>query len=132
MAKILVVEDDRALNNVLCDKLRRTGHTVITAFDGADGYKSAMDSKPDLILLDVLMPKSDGFTMLAKLRLDEWGHVVPVIVLTNVNVDSAIGQIAQTEPSFFINKTSNLEDVEEKINLLLAKAQPETDSPSFI
>lgn len=82
--KILVVEDDNSLLNVLRDKLAKEGFEVIRTQNGEEGLAAAFSGHPDLILLDILMPKMDGIAMLKQLRQDEWGKTVPVILLTNV------------------------------------------------
>lgn len=90
--KILVieaVEDNAPLRKALHDKFSLEGFSVIDAKDGEEGLTVAMSEHPDLILLDILMPKMDGLTMMKKLRQgDEWGKHVPIIVLTNHSADS--------------------------------------------
>ena len=68
MAKILVVEDDPAMATGLRDNLQFDGHQVETAADGEEGYKTALKYKPDLILLDIMLPKMDGFQVCRRLR----------------------------------------------------------------
>lgn len=81
---ILVVEDEASLRKVLSDKLKHVGFKVEQAADGVEGLKKALDVHPDLILLDVMMPKMDGIGVLKELHKDKWGAYVPVILLTNV------------------------------------------------
>jgi len=83
MKKVLVVEDDVALRNVLRDKLKHENFAVVVADDGEKGLRVALKEKPDLILLDILMPKMNGVEMMAKLRQEPWGKIVPVLLLTN-------------------------------------------------
>ena len=85
---ILVVEDEKILVNILEEKLASEGFQVIKAFDGDEGLDLAKKEHPDLILLDILLPKVDGLTMLKKLREDSWGSHAEVMILTNV-VDTA-------------------------------------------
>lgn len=82
--KILIVEDELILLEVLVDNLKDEGFNVLEARDGEEGLEVALKEKPDLILLDIMMPKMNGMTMLKKLRDDRWGSKVPVMVLTNV------------------------------------------------
>ncbi len=82
--KILIVEDEDVIALPLADTLRAEGFEVLTAADGAEGIDIALREKPDLIVLDILMPKMDGTEMLKRLRADEWGKSVRVVVLTNV------------------------------------------------
>lgn len=83
--KILVVEDEEVLLGVLKDRLKNEGFDVITARDGEQGLKMALEHQPDLILLDILMPKMGGITMLKNLRATPAGKDTHVIILTNVS-----------------------------------------------
>lgn len=87
----MLVEDDTALIRVLSERLEREGITVHKALDGVEGLEAAAKHHPNLILLDVIMPRMDGFTMLKKLREDEWGKTAEVILLTN------LGQVDDVE-----------------------------------
>jgi DNA-binding response OmpR family regulator len=81
---ILVVEDDVALRKVLRDRLADEGFEALEGRDGEEGLALALAHHPDLIILDIYMPKMDGVSMLAKLRnADSWGKHVHVLVLTN-------------------------------------------------
>ena len=85
---ILIVEDESSLRGALCDKFTREGFTVCEAKDGEVGLEVALKEQPDIILLDMMMPKMDGVTMLLKLReTSEWGKNVPILLLTNVSSD---------------------------------------------
>ena len=88
MFKILIVEDEASLRMALSDKFVREGFTVFEAKDGDAGLALAIQEQPDVILLDMMMPKVDGITMLHQLRLkNEWGKNVPVLLLTNISSD---------------------------------------------
>ena len=80
MSRILVIEDEWAMRHALEDLLASEGHRVITAADGATGLDRARDEKPDLILLDVMLPKLDGFALASELR--RLGSKVPILLLT--------------------------------------------------
>src|SRR3954471_16486062 len=79
-ARILVVEDELPMRTALQDCLTGEGFRVITAADGERGLERALKEKPDLILLDVMMPRLDGFALCAELR--RLGHATPVLMLT--------------------------------------------------
>lgn len=81
---ILVVEDEKILINILEEKLTLEGFSVTKAYDGDQGLQVALKEHPDLILLDLLLPKVDGMSMLKKLREDAWGSHAEVIILTNI------------------------------------------------
>lgn len=86
--KILIVEDEASLRVALYDKFTREGFTVFEAKDGEVGLAVALKEQPHVILLDMMMPKKDGITMLHELRNEnEWGKHVPVLLLTNVSSD---------------------------------------------
>ncbi len=81
---ILLVEDDSFLANIYKTKFEMEGFTVNVAENGELGLKEAKKKKPDLILLDILLPKMDGFTVLQHLKADSALKDVPVILLTNL------------------------------------------------
>lgn len=128
MAKILVieaVEDDTSLRNVLRDKLSLEGFSVLEAKDGEEGLAVALKEQPDLILLDILMPKMDGITMMKKLRqTNEWGKKVPIILLTNLSADDEkINQaVAENEPAYYLTKSNyTISDLIAKIRERLSR-----------
>jgi DNA-binding response OmpR family regulator len=80
MKRILIIEDDISILNGLRDVLIFKSYDVFTATDGEAGYETAVEKSPDLIILDIMLPKMDGFTLCKKLR-DE-GNMIPVLMLT--------------------------------------------------
>lgn len=82
--KVLIVDDDAFLSGIYATKLELEGFEVVSARDGEEGLKTAMKEKPALILLDVLMPKLDGFEVLKRLKADAETKSIPVIMLTNL------------------------------------------------
>ena len=116
---ILVVEDDPPILKTLVDKLTEEGFRIIEAHDGEEGLMIAGRDHPDLILLDIVMPKMDGMTMLKKLRQEnEWGKSVPVILLTNLSPDEEKinKSITEDEPAYYLIKTNwSLNDVVQKV-----------------
>ena len=83
-AKVLIVDDDSFLSGIYATKLEIEGFGVVTARDGEEGVKAALKELPDLILLDVLMPKLDGFEALRQLKQNETTKNIPVIMITNL------------------------------------------------
>jgi two-component system response regulator VicR len=77
---VLIVEDEKNIVDILRFNLQREGYQTVEAYDGEDGLNKALTQDPDLILLDVMLPKMNGFDVCRKLR--EEGHSVPVIILT--------------------------------------------------
>ena len=82
MAKVLLVEDDNNLSEIFKMRLQAEGYTTMVAADGEEGLKLARAVRPDLITLDVMMPRLDGWTLLALLKQDESLAPIPVILLT--------------------------------------------------
>ena len=85
---ILLIEDDPLLSKMYTAKFTNEGFKVLVAGDGEVGLRIALDNKPNLILLDIMMPKLSGLDLMAKLRQDEWGRSVPVLILTNLTQQS--------------------------------------------
>ncbi len=83
--KILVVEDDEDLREAIIEKFKEEKFETLQARNGEEGLELAFREKPDLLIVDIIMPKMDGTEMLRKIRQNEWGHSVPVIILTNIS-----------------------------------------------
>jgi len=83
--KILLIEDDPFLLSMYATKFELEGFEIISADDGEKALKAASKEKPDIILLDVLLPKMDGFEVLKELKKNEETKAVPVILLTNLS-----------------------------------------------
>lgn len=114
--KILLVEDEEAIRTVLADKLRREGFQVIEGKDGEEGLSLSLREHPDLILLDIVMPKMDGLTVLKKLREDEWGKEVKVILLTNLSdVDKVAEALHGGSYNYLVKSDWKIEDVVKKV-----------------
>jgi two-component system alkaline phosphatase synthesis response regulator PhoP len=82
MPKILVVDDEADVRNVVTAILNQAGYDVVEAEYGLDGYSKAQSEKPDLVLLDLMMPVVDGFEVLGKLKQNPSTRSIPVIILT--------------------------------------------------
>lgn len=117
MKKILLVEDEFACIKLLHEKLTENGFMVVDAEDGKKGLEMAIKEKPDLILLDIKLPKMDGMTMLSLLRKEALGKKIKVIILTNLEPDDKIiSQIIKTEPAYYcVKSTMKLDELIDKI-----------------
>lgn len=116
-----VVEDDEPLLSVLTERFTEEGYHVISAMTGEEGLELALKNKPDLILLDIVMPKMDGITMLKKLREDPWGKTANVILLTNLSADENITKaVTELEPSYYLIKTDwKMDDIVARVKSAL-------------
>lgn len=88
--KVLLIEDEEMLANMYEVKFKNEGFDLIKALDGSVGFKLAKEQKPDFILLDIIMPKMDGFSVLKSLKEDEETKSIPVILLTNLGQEEDI------------------------------------------
>ncbi len=103
--KILVVEDDGSLLDLLKDELNSAGFEVFTAKDGEDGLSTALKVVPDLMLVDILMPKLNGISMLKEMRKNQSLANTPAVVLTNLNDSPTIQQALETGAYDFLVKS---------------------------
>lgn len=116
MKKILFVEDEEALQRAMSDMLEQKGYQVFKAMDGERGIVVAKKETPDLILLDLILPRKNGFEVLEELKKDPATGRIPVIVLTNLegseDVERALSLGATT---YLVKANYNLSDVLVKI-----------------
>jgi len=82
--KILIIEDDKFLRELISRKLTEEGFNIAEAIDGEDGIKKIKEEKPDLILLDLILPGIDGFEVLSRVKEDSSLASIPVIILSNL------------------------------------------------
>ena len=109
--KILIVEDDKFLIKLYSNKLRREGFLVIEAISGEEALNKIFGEKPDLILLDLVLPQKSGFEILSEIKLNKETRDIPVIILTNLGQESdvkrglALGAVAYlVKTDFSINR----------------------------
>jgi two-component system alkaline phosphatase synthesis response regulator PhoP len=119
---ILIVEDESALAEVISDSLKEEGYNVSMASNGEEGLAVALEKHPDLILLDVLMPKKDGITMLYDLRKAQVAPISAVLFLTNLNDLGKIADaIKEGAEGYVIKAEASLEEIVKKVNDFFAK-----------
>jgi len=120
--KILFVEDEPTLQKVVGEILNQKGFKVFGAVDGEKGLELIKKERPDLILLDLILPKKDGFEVLKEIKEDEELKSIPVIVLTNLegmgDVEKALSLGATT---YLVKANYELDDVVKKIEEILEK-----------
>ena len=113
---ILVIDDESDLRYALSAALTDSGFNVLTAADGDEGLKMAFEHKPDLILLDLVMPKLDGYAVLDRLRGDEWGKDANVFLLTVLeDIDSVTKAVEHGGLEYFVKTDWRLEDIVKKV-----------------
>lgn len=127
--RVLITEDDEPIRRALVDKFTKEGYEALGAEDGEKGLATALAEHPMVILLDLLMPRMDGMTMLKRLREDDWGKDVPVIILTNSSSGDDVGEALKYGVYDFLVKTDwRLEDVVERVKARIAKKEAEEEA----
>ncbi len=122
MAKILIIEDEKALQETLGKILEKKGFTVVPAFDGEVGLELTANEKPDLVLLDLMMPKMNGFDYLVAMKKNPAIASTPVIVLTNSDSTEHIQKVIDAGATTYLVKSNySLEEVVQKVEAVLAK-----------
>lgn len=113
---LLLVEDDLPIINVLKERLEQEDLEILIAKDGEEGLEMALKTHPELILLDIIIPKMGGLLMLEKLREDSWGKKVKVIVLTNLsNIESEKKAIKHKVIDYITKTNCSLTELVKKI-----------------
>lgn len=122
MKKILFIEDESVLQKTVGIALKDEGYKVISATDGESGFNLAESQKPDLILLDIVLPKINGFEVLRKLKENPKTKDVPVIILTNLervaDIDKALEAGATT---YLIKVDYSLDEIVKKVKKALGE-----------
>lgn len=118
---ILIVDDEAPIMLALSDEFKNQGFNVFQAINGEEGLKMALQHNPDFIILDIMMPIMDGFTMLKQLRKDSWGKNALVLVLTNLDSnDHATEALENFAYDYLIKSDYSIENivklVKEKLN----------------
>lgn len=113
---VLVIDDDQELRGALREALEGAGFNVLTAENGEKGLSAALESKPNLILLDLVMPVMDGWEFLEKLHQDAWGASARVIILTNADDIESLSRAIEGRGYEYLVKTDwKIDEVVERI-----------------
>ncbi len=119
--KVLVIDDDEALVAALNERLTEAGYTVSSAPDGQKGLDAALETRPDLIILDVAMPVMNGWDVLTALRADGWGKDARVVMLTNSDDMENVSQaIEQGSTEYLIKGSWTLDDIVAKVGQMIS------------
>jgi len=114
--KILLIEEDQFLYKILTVKLKRAGFDVFLAIDGEEGIKKAKETKPDLILLDLILPKINGFAVLSEIKKTPVLKKVPVVILSNLGQESDVEKGLRMGAEDYLIKTNlSLSEIVEKV-----------------
>ena len=119
--KILVVEDEAVLQKTMVEFLSKEGFNAMGASDGEKGIQMAKKEKPDLILLDIIIPLKDGFEVLAEIRAEKALENTPVILLTNLDNPENVQKAFEFGVSTYLVKSNyTLEDIAKKVRTALS------------
>lgn len=114
--KILIVDDEILVIKALADKLVAEGFSTDSAHDGQEALLKARQSKPDLILLDIIMPKLDGISVLKRLKAWPETQNIPVIILTNLSDDKQVSDALRIGDTDYLVKVEHtLSDILERV-----------------
>jgi DNA-binding response OmpR family regulator len=122
MDTIVVAEDDKLISNSLCEALKTAGYNAVPAYDGEEAVAKAKELLPNLLLLDIMMPKLDGISVLWELKADPVSATVPVIVLTNIGDVETISKIVEAGAvDYLLKSDQSVDDIIQKVKDVLAR-----------
>lgn len=122
--KLLFVEDEEVLSDIYATKLSMEGYDVVTARDGIEGLDLALESNPDLILLDIILPKKDGFELLEDIKSDPKLKRIPVLLLSNLGQDYEIDRGIKLGAYKFLTKSNfTPSQVTQEVNSVINKVK---------
>jgi len=128
--RILLIEDDRLLRRACEVSLKKRGFVVLTANDGEEGLRQARIEAPNLILLDMLMPKLSGIETLEALKKDEQTRNIPVVILSNSSIDSDIQEAKTLGAIGYLVKASlSLQELGDRVISYLKESGRTLDMP---
>lgn len=118
--KILIIEDDKFLRELIAQKLVKEGYDIAEAIDGEKGIKAVGEEKPDLVLLDLVLPGIDGFEVLARIKGDSEIAQIPVIILSNLGQKDDIEKgLKMGAADYLIKAHFTPAEIIEKIRIVL-------------
>jgi two-component system alkaline phosphatase synthesis response regulator PhoP len=120
--KVLVVEDEEILLTALSEELRQEGFDVVGAKDGVEGLEKAASEQPDLMLLDLVMPRLDGISTLKQLKAQENTKNIPVVILTNLSdYDKISDALSIGAMDYLVKANYRLEELVTKIKAVMQR-----------
>lgn len=128
--RVLVADDEPAIRQLICLHLKRAGYELFEARDGTEALALVRDRRPDLVILDVMMPGPDGFHVLRMLRSNPGTAAIPVLMLTARGGDDHVRQGWQSGTDFYMSKPFNPAELRAVVDRLAAVAgTPENPAP---
>lgn len=125
--RILVIEDDQSMQNIYKTKLQQEGYEVLHALDGEEGVRKAKNENPDLVILDLILPKIDGFEVLKQIKKDKKTSDIPVIILSNLGQKEDLEKgLALGADDYLIKAMHPITDVLLKIRKQLQRTKEES------
>ncbi len=122
MAKIVCAEDDKLISDSLIDSFKAAGFDAIPAYDGEESLAKIKETKPDIILLDIMMPKMDGFGVAWELKADPELAKIPVVMLTNLSDPDTVSKIMEAGVKDYLLKSEQtMDQIIAKVNEVLAR-----------
>ena len=119
--KILIIDDEKGILRIYSDKLQASGYEALTSENGDDGIKKAIAEQPDLILLDIIMPKINGLDVLKSLKLNDSTKAIPIVLLTNLPEEMSADKARELGATDYLVKAEHdPSEIIERIKQILA------------
>jgi two-component system alkaline phosphatase synthesis response regulator PhoP len=127
--KILIIEDDQNISELIRYNLEATGYSVLTAYDGEAGFKLISEEKPDLVVLDLMLPKMDGIEICTRIRrTEELSHTAVIMVTARASeTDRIVG--LEIGADDYMTKPFSVRELEARIRTVLRRARPQQEEP---
>jgi len=118
--KVLVIEDDNILQKAVKESLEDAGFEVGQAFDGQKGLSMVRSEKPDLIILDLILPKKDGWSVLKEIKKDEEIKDIPVLIFTVYEKEDSIAECVELGvKGYFFKSSYSLEEIIKRVKEII-------------
>jgi CheY-like chemotaxis protein len=122
MTTVMVAEDDKLISNSLCEALKGAGFVPVPAYDGEEAVTKCKESAPGLLLLDIMMPKLDGISVLWELKANPATAEIPVVVLTNIGDVETISKIVEAGAvDYLLKSDQSVDDIIQKVKDVLGR-----------
>lgn len=122
MSKILVVDDDRAINELIKVNLKLAGYDIVQAFDGTQGFALAKQELPNLVILDVMMPNVDGYTVAQRIRQNDTTKDIPILMLTALSDIEDKGRGFAIGIDDYLVKPFDMEELKMRVKAILKRS----------